>query len=435
MNIRSAWRSNLRSRITLAMLAITAIGSAVFALGIYLSNEGLEDVVLEHQVREELNTMIQLANDYPLATTIESALIRGYVGRDNPDLPAELAALEPGDYHNVALGDARYQILVEERDGERYYVAYDITEWEDRERQMILILCAGVILLSIAAVWLGLWASRQIIAPVTRLADRVTAVQPNERDVRIASEFEGAEVHAIATAFDRFMARLDGFVAREQSFTEAASHELRTPLAVTQGAADILGEQPELSAISRRAVERIQRGSREMREFIDALLFLSREPATLSSGDNTCEISQIVSQLVEDYRALYAGGAVEITYEARNSLIVDVPPSLPTIVISNLIRNALEHTAQGSVEVTLDANVLTIRDTGTGIVAEHQEKMFERVFTTKEAGRGMGLYIVRRICDQCGCRVHFASNPGKGTTVTLHFRKCQGELLGSECEQ
>ena len=421
-------RTNLRVRITLAILMVTSIGCTLLAFGVYLSNEGLEDVVLERQVRDEFHTLVRLSHRTPHVARVESALVKGYVGQDNPDLPRQLAALQPGDYHSVPINDRRYQILVAEDDGERFYISYDITEWEIREREMILILVLGVLIVAAAAIWVGSWASQQIVAPVTRLAERVTQLQPDERKVRIAGEFEGAEVSDIAEAFDRFMLRLDGFVAREQSFTSAASHELRTPLAVMQGAADVLQEQPELGEVSARAVRRIQRASREMLEFIEALLFLAREPEKLTAGKEHCEINAIAAQLVEDFRTLHETESVSITFSADQPLIQNVAPSLPTMVISNLLRNAIEHTSSGEISLQLVGTRLTIQDSGSGIKPEDQKRVFDRNFSTKKSGNGMGLPIAKRICDQCGWDIMIDSTPGRGTTVTLQFPQPGAEV-------
>ena len=73
------------------------------------------------------------------------------------------------------------------------------------------------------------------------------------------------------------MERLDGFVEREQSFTATASHELRTPLAVMRGAVELLETQAADRPGAGKALARIQRAVREMTEFTDALLALSRE--------------------------------------------------------------------------------------------------------------------------------------------------------------
>lgn len=415
----SARFGSLRVRTTLAMLALAALGSTIFAGSVYLAAERLELSVLDRQVRVEFDALAKRALDEPELRTVRGALMLGFIGSDNPDLPLEFKALAPGSYHAVTVGDKAYQVYVGEDRGRPFYVGYDITEWEALEQPVINILVAGVILSMVLAVVLGFRLSRQVIAPVTALSTRLQALDPRERSVRLAPDFAD-EVLVIAEAFDRYMERLDGFVAREQLFTSAAAHELRTPLAVIQGATEVLAEQPELPPTAARATARLQRAVRDMREFIEALLFLSREEPRADAERARCELKRIVTHLAEDYRALKNGKAVTIDVSAQEELWLDAPPALPTIVVSNLLRNALEHTAAGSIRIELTGRVLGIIDTGEGIAADAQASLFTRGYTTK-AGGGMGLHLTKRICDRFGWRLAIESKPGVGTTATVQF--------------
>jgi signal transduction histidine kinase len=410
---------SLRLRITLAMLALATVGSSIFAASAFIAAERLEQTVLNRHVRAEFDTLAARAREDPDLHTVRSALLLGFVGHDNPDLPAALAALPHGGYHAIALGDKSYQVYVSENDGREIYVAYDITEWEALEQPVINVLIMGVLLSSLLAVVLGFWISRQVIAPVTAFSERVQALDPRQRSVRLAASF-GGEVSAIAESFDRYMERLDGFVEREQLFTAAAAHELRTPLAVIQGATEVLAEQPNLPPAAVRATARLQRATRDMREFIEALLFLSREDAQHNGERARCEVSRIVMQLADDYRGLTAGKSLVINARAAEELWLDAPPALPAIVISNLLRNAVEQTDGGAIRVELEGRTLRITDTGRGIPAEAQRLLFTRAYSTKSHG-GMGLHLTKRICDRFGWQLKIASADGKGTTASVVF--------------
>jgi signal transduction histidine kinase len=411
---------SLRVRITLAMLALSAIGSSIFAASVYVAAERLEQSVLNRHVRVEFEMLAERARHEPDLRSVRSALLVGFVGRDNPELPKEFALLPPGGYHAVPIGDKAYQVYVGEDAERQVYVGYDITEWEALEQPVIDVLVAGVILGMVLAVVLGFWISRQVIAPVTALSTRLQALDPRERSVRLAPDFAG-EVSVIAEAFDRYMERLDGFVAREQLFTSAAAHELRTPLAVIQGATEVLAEQPDLPPTAVRATARLQRAVRDMREFIEALLFLSREEPRGDDAEHArCELRRIVLQLGDDYRALKGDKTLTIKVTAPEDLWLDAPPALPAIVVSNLLRNALEHTAAGEIRIALDGKTLSITDTGEGIPADAQALLFTRGFTTK-AGGGLGLHLTKRICDRFGWRLTIASTAGKGTTASVEF--------------
>ncbi len=402
------------------MLVLAAVGSSIFAFSVFIGAERLEQTVLNRHVRAEFDTLAAQVRAQPDLHEVRSALLLGFVGRDNPDLPREFADLAVGGFHAVGVGDKAFQVYVGEQSGKRLYVAYDITEWEALEQPVIDILVAGVVLSSLLAIALGFWASAGVIAPVTALAKRLQSLGPHERKVRIAAEFDGAEVSSIAESFDRYMERLDGFVEREQLFTSAAAHELRTPLAVIQGATDVLEEQSGLPPAAQRAAGRLQRATRDMREFIEALLFLSREERHDGFDRASCDVGHIVRQLAEDYRRLADGKKVEICPLAISELVLDVPPALPAIVIGNLLRNAVEHTDAGRVQVALEGRTLRITDTGRGIEDADRAQLFDRDYSTKPGG-GMGLHLSKRICDRFGWQLTIASAPGKGTLASVTF--------------
>jgi len=411
-------RRRLATRVALAMLLIASVASMLLAVSVYFMNEGLEDVVLQRQVRSELASL--LAERGTSASDAPGTVLTSYVGRDDPDLPEELAALAPGDYHSIEFDGRRYQILVTDRDGVRYYVAYDITEWEQRERWLMLVLVAGVLTVTTGSVLVARWASAQIVEPVTRLADRVKSLRADERDVQLAADFEGAEVADIAEAFDRYLARVDGFLEREQLFTSAASHELRTPLTVMQGAADVLAVQPDLTPMQRRAVERIRRASRQMREFIDALLILSRERQSGEAQTATCDLCRVTEQVIEDLARIHTAHPPDVRLQCPGPVTVAAPPSLPAIVVGNLLRNAVENSAGGPVEVELTAEFLVISNGGAGIPEDDLPRVFDRRYTTKADG-GMGLFLARRICEQLGWSLTLESEPGHRTRARVAF--------------
>jgi signal transduction histidine kinase len=411
---------SLRVRVTLAMLALAAIGSSIFAASVYVAAERLEQTVLDRHVRAEFDTLAGRARHDPSLTTVRSALLLGFVGQDNPELPAAFAALPDGRHHAVHVGDKAYQVYVGTDAGRRLYAAYDITEWEGLEQPVIRNLIGAVAFICVLAVVLGFWISRQVITPVTVLSERLRTLDPRQRNVRIGAAFTG-EVAAIAESFDRFMERLDGFVEREQLFTAAAAHELRTPLSVIQGATEVLAEQHDLSPAVQRLTDRLQRATREMREFIEALLFLSREEPAAGGEQAHCELRGIVTQLVEDYRGTTAAAKnLKIELAVSTELELDTPPALPTIVISNLLRNAVEHTDGGTIRVALEDRTLRITDTGRGIPEDARAALFARGYSTKRGG-GMGLHLTKRICDRFGWQLTIASTAGKGTTASVTF--------------
>lgn len=103
------------------------------------------------------------------------------------------------------------------------------------------------------------------------------------------------------------------------------------------------------------------------------------------------------------------------------ALTVQAPESLVKIMLSNLLRNAIEHSHHGRIDINSDGHSLEIGDTGSGIAEADLPRIFDRSYTTKPGGTGLGLNLVKRICDRYGWTIDITSKAGAGTTVKLTF--------------
>jgi signal transduction histidine kinase len=410
---------SLRARFLAGILFCVGLTLVLLAFWAALVQERVEQGLLDDMMQTNLKIYSRYVDRRGNGRDMTPDALNAY-RITSAGLPAEVAVLEPGDHARVKVGERLLQVLVADLPSGRVFITYDITKHERREALawawFILILAVMLILIILTA----RWASRSILAPVTALADRLASIDPRERNVRIGGEFSSDELAPIAASVDRFMERLDAHVEREQSFTATASHELRTPLAVIQGATEILTEQTRERPAAQKALTRIRRAASEMSEFIHALLMLSREAHFESEPGELCDVRELVPRVVEDQRDLLNGRAVELSCNCQISLRVQAPATLVTIVVGNLFRNAVAHTPAGTISCEIRGRQLSIRDSGTGIAREHIEQVFDRNFTTRPGGYGVGLYLTKRICDRYGWTVQLNSTPG-GTTATVTF--------------
>jgi len=417
-------RHSLRLRVAFAFAALGATLSLLLTIGIWFAAHDVSQRLLDQTLDAELEDYMARRARNPNSQPPATASLRGYLGQagSGAGLPPALAGLPPGR-HEIALEQIPYRVAVADRGTERYVVLFSAEHQRLREQRFLGYLMAGAALMTLLATVGGLWLAGRVIAPVTQLVRAVGQAEPEHPPrlaARTSTAVPGDEIDELARAFDHYLARLAAFVERERAFAADASHELRTPLAVIRGAAEVLADDPALSAAQTERVARIERAATEMLELIEALLLLAREED--KPVEAPCDAARITSECVERYRALAASRETAITLDAPSTMLLSAPAALFAIIVANLVHNAVAHTQAGTVAVSLDESALTVRDSGSGIRDEALGRVFERHYRGPDsAGAGIGLSLVKRICDRLGWQIGLRSRHDEGTVATLRF--------------
>ncbi|MDD3519278.1 MAG: HAMP domain-containing sensor histidine kinase [Chromatiales bacterium] len=416
-------RSRLRLRVAIAFAVLGGVVTLVLTVFVAVAVHQLNQRVLDESLRAELEDYMARRARNPLSLPPDSALVRGYVlpsGTDPQGLPPELAERGPGN-HALVIDGTPWRMAVADRHGSRYYLMFNEQRQVERERRFVQVLGGGVLLMIVLSAFGGWWLAGLVTRPVTELARRVHRSSPDDPALRLSEGFETDEVGDLARVFERYLDRLMGFIQRERDFTADVSHELRTPLAVIQGAVEVLEADESLTDPQRERLARIRRAVHEATETAQALLTLAREEA----GDEAvteCPVLDVVREVVEKNRPLLRHKPVEIELHADGEPMVVGHPVLLRIVVGNLVRNAFAFTQSGRVVIDVAADRLTVRDTGSGIRGGDVGRLFERYYKGSDSsGSGIGLSLVRRICEHYGWLVAIEGEEGTGTTVTLLF--------------
>jgi signal transduction histidine kinase len=417
-------RLGIRLQLTLAILFSVTIASFLLAGLVIYANDNLEHALYALHVDQELEEFAEHLEADPQTALRQSTAMQVYLRSREAEkpLPERFSRMAPGRYHDLIADGRFYHLAVQDVGRDRVYVAMDVTEFERKEARLERIILAGATLIPLAAIWVWLWLSYRLTRPLTELANAVARVDPRRRNVRLSGMFRGREIQSIAREFDRYMERLDGFVEREQEFTGAASHELRTPLTVIATACDLLVSTSGITDKQARTVARIERAAKDMMELITALLFLARDRSIElhDAGDPTC-LARAAQQVVDDYRAVQRERNIEIQMALYGSDTVRAPASLVSIVLGNLLRNALAF-AEARVAVAVSGLQVRINDDGPGIEPDLLDHVFERhVRGSKSRGSGLGLYLVKHICERYGWAVTLESHEDKGTVAAVDF--------------
>jgi signal transduction histidine kinase len=236
---------------------------------------------------------------------------------------------------------------------------------------------------------------------------------------------------AVVALFDLTPMRRLETVRRD--FVANASHELRTPLTVIGGFAETLLDESLPDEQRRQFAETVLANSRRMQRIVDDLLDLSRiESGGWKPNPSRVEVEALAREAFVAAEHRRGENQLEMRLDiAPDATHVWADPTALRQVLTNLVDNAVRHTAEGTITVssrqTPNGVTIGVSDTGIGIPAEHLPRIFERFYrvdagrSRSEGGTGLGLAIVKHLVEGHGGRVRAESTVGRGTIVRIEL--------------
>jgi signal transduction histidine kinase len=330
--------------------------------------------------------------------------------------------------HEAHFDEEEYHIAIQRLPGQRdlLYLLYEVSALEFTEKRKVsirLVLVAGVALMVALGLWIGWLTSRKVIEPVVHLAEQVNRSGPENLPTDLSKNFFNDEVGVLARALEQAIQRVEAFVEREQQFSRDASHELRTPVTVIKGSVELLKKKLSRNEKSvNHPLERIERSVANMENIIETLLWLSREDVAVDQNQNFAVVP-VVQETIEQNRYLIGKKPIDIEFVSEDEPQLSIPAALFQIALTNLIRNAAQHTASGTIRVVVMNDRIRVADTGAGIDPDVLKKVTQpHVRSDRSDSFGLGLFIVQRLCDRLGWGFEIESEVGRGTTAELIFR-------------
>ncbi len=199
-----------------------------------------------------------------------------------------------------------------------------------------------------------------------------------------------------------------------KEFSENASHEMQTPLAVAQGKLEILQEREDLSEEHLLLLQEAQDSLSRLSKLQRGLSLLTKIENREFPNSDPVDLSAALERILPGFRELSALRGVTIKEQIEPGVSARLDANLMEILLNNLLRNALQHnTDDGWIDVELNAGELLIRNTGPapGVAPEQLFDRF-RKGSSRSGSLGLGLSIVRKICDSAGFEVSYHYSQG-----------------------
>jgi signal transduction histidine kinase len=227
-------------------------------------------------------------------------------------------------------------------------------------------------------------------------------------------------------------ARLKEVDGMKDDFVSMAAHELRSPLTIIRGYVEMLGEGEGMPEGSKENLRRIDQAALQLNSLVGDILDVSKlQEGRMSFRFAALDISADIAQVVDSFKRPAADKGLTLSYAPTPLPMIFVDSDRLRQVLINLVGNAIKYTPHGEVRVvaSADASNVTIRvsDTGMGISAEDQQKLFQKFFRVKNeetqmiTGTGLGLWITTQIVKAMKGMISVESIKGKGTDFIVTF--------------
>jgi signal transduction histidine kinase len=411
----------LARRIVLAFTLLTAVVSALFAWGILAVVHLVEDDLVGDELRREMAAVSALYRAEGRVPDLVAGSELYVPDLHNKPLPPELAGYAPG-YHEV-VGEAGAWYTYKTRiDGHDFILVRNQDDFEAREQLLLKVVLVGFFAALALALLIGKLTARRVIDPVVRLANQV-----RNRDQllplapALASDYAADELGQLAQAFDHALDQLRAAVNRERLFTSDVSHELRTPLMIIGTSAELLASA-DLAPRERRQIERIGKAADEMRALVETFLQLARAQSVGTGIDNGVRLADMAAEQAAYWGEEIRNRGLAFTLQVEAENPAHYQPTLLRVVMGNLLRNALHYTEQGEIRLILEAQGFRVEDSGAGIPEVEKENLFQPFVRGRQArgeGLGLGLSLVKRVCEQQGWSVAVSNLAAGGTCFTV----------------
>ena len=221
----------------------------------------------------------------------------------------------------------------------------------------------------------------------------------------------------------------EALIASRKKAVHTITHELRTPLTAITGYAGLMRKDYNTDKIG-GYIQNIQQSSDRMREMLNILLsFFRLDNGKEQSNISPCRISAIIHTLETEFMPIAMNKGLALTIHCHKDALVRTDKERILQIGNNLLSNAIKFTENGSVSLTMDYNndtlTLIVKDTGTGMTEEEQQRVFgafERLSNAAaKDGFGLGLSIVERIVAMLGGTIRLESEKGKGSRFTVEI--------------
>lgn len=310
----------------------------------------------------------------------------------------------------------------------------EVAAWDKISMTVMLSILAALFIWVILLYVVNQYVFGRILAPFYDTVDKLEQISSPTQVGKPFPEPDTYEIRVLNNALNTMLTQIKSSFDDQRKFIQNASHELLTPLSIIrQKAEKMISDSEDVNHKSIERLHEIQQTAVRLTRLSNALLLISRVENRQFEMDDEIEVTEVTEKVLKELWDFIEIKELKIVKNLTQTFEFNGNKELIHSAIYNIIQNAIKFSPKGGkihISVTKnesDRTVFSVSDEGPGI----PEKMIGQVFDRfkkgdKRSGHsssspGLGLSIVKSICELHGCEYKAENNPDRGVTFSLLF--------------
>lgn len=262
---------------------------------------------------------------------------------------------------------------------------------------------------------LNLWTIGHSMRPLRKLLRWLDKYRVGEDNRPLDNPTKIYEFRKLNEVVKESIERTEVAYEQQKMFIGNASHEMQTPLAICSSRLEMLLEDPSLTERQMEEIVKTRQTLEQLSRMNRSLLLLTKIDNGQFADVADVNFTESIQRLLPDYEMVYASKNIRLQTELQGDFIVRMDESLAQTLLSNLLKNAFVHNHEGG-EITIKATADSLLFENTGAPESlNRDYIFERFYHSSDNRQslGLGLAVVKAICQRYGLRIDYAFNNGK----------------------
>ncbi|MEP0862312.1 MAG: HAMP domain-containing histidine kinase [Ignavibacterium sp.] len=268
--------------------------------------------------------------------------------------------------------------------------------------------------------------AKKSFKPLNMIIDEANNISATDLSRRIVVESKDTdEMGRLRDTLNNLLDRINSYINELSNFTDQASHQLMNPLTALKSELDYLLKKERTIDEYRSTIAELKNQTEHMINIVRTLLMITKSSHSIRQSKSVINLSKLINN---DIQTFFRRN--NINYDIENDIYIKGDSEKISMVIQNLLNNAIKYSPDGS-EVRLKLYrentfvKLEVIDNGIGIPDSEKHSVFERFYRSETVekmgikGHGLGLSLVKAVLDEIGAQIRISDNKPTGTIVTV----------------